>query len=92
MSFIISSNQKAMDSLAFTPHVPDTPAAGVCARSDNPGAMPTPERIAKRLVLSRGDFTLAPPEASDQAWLDATAVYNMAFGAMPILTMCWMSG
>jgi hypothetical protein len=67
-----------VDSIGFTPGAPDSPAAGVCARIAAPTAMPTPERLATRLVLEHGRATLDPPRPTDhatmtpeQAWTDS---------------------
>jgi hypothetical protein len=64
-----------LNSIGFTSGAPDSPAAGICARSANPETMPTPERAAAPLVLERGNITIDPPLPSDhpttsaeQAW------------------------
>ena len=58
---------RIFDSIGYTPTRPDTMAQGACARSRDPDAMPTPERLAKALMLERGDITLDPPTPSDHA-------------------------
>ncbi len=65
-----------VDSIGFTAGVPDTAAAGVCARSRTPGAMPRPHRLAGRLVLERGDITLDPPTPADAATMTAPEAWN----------------
>ena len=59
------------NSIGFTPHEPDTPVTGVCARLTHPVVMPTPERLATPLVLEQGEVTLDPPLPSDQATASA---------------------
>jgi hypothetical protein len=54
-----------LDSIGYSPGMPDTPASGTCAQMTDPTAMPTPERLATTLVLEQGDITLAPPLPSD---------------------------
>jgi hypothetical protein len=38
--------------------------------------MPPPERLARRLVLNRGNFTFDPPEASDEAVMSAVRAWR----------------
>lgn len=59
--------QEIVDSIRFTPGAPDTSATGVCVRSPHPNVMPSPERVARRLVLDRGTIVLDPPKRSDSA-------------------------
>src|SRR5437016_7948817 len=66
------------ESIGFAPAVPDTPAAGVCARSANPSTMPAPERLAQRLVLERGDVTLDPPHATDRPLMAAAQAWQQS--------------
>lgn len=70
--------QAIVDSIGFTPGGPDTPSAGVCARSPDPGTMPAPDRLRRRLVLGNKDtdFTLDPPEPSDQATMPAAQAWK----------------
>ena len=64
------------DSIGFTPDSPDTSAAGVCARSDHPDAMPTPERLTEQLVLEDGNVTLDPPAPTDQPNISAAEAWK----------------
>jgi len=66
------------NSVGFTPHSPDSRAAGMCARSASPGSMPAPGRLARRLVLDQGDVTLNPPLPSDQPALSAARAWSAA--------------
>jgi hypothetical protein len=65
-----------LNSIGFTPHSPDSRAAGVCARSASPDSMPAPQRLARRLVLEQGDVTLDPPLPSDQPAMSAAQAWN----------------
>ncbi|MGH3185301.1 MAG: hypothetical protein ACRDOE_25825, partial [Streptosporangiaceae bacterium] len=65
-----------LDSIGFIPGTPDTPAAGVCERSANPDAMPTPERLAQPLMLDQGGVTLDPPAPTDQAIMTASQAWS----------------
>ena len=69
---------RILASVGFTPRARDTPAAGVCPRSAHPNVMPVPERLTQKLVLRRGDFTLDPPQSSDQPVMTATDAWNKA--------------
>ena len=71
-----STAQAIFDSIGFTPGAPDTPAAGVCQRSANPGVMPTPERLVEPLVLDGGNITLNPPASSDRAVISAAEAWS----------------
>jgi hypothetical protein len=67
---------KILDSVGYSRGAPDTPAAEVCARSTDPNAMPTPERLTKRLVLDRGNVTLDPLPGSDRVAIGAAHVWT----------------
>ena len=56
-----------LDSIGYSQGLPDSYASGVCARTNDPTVMPTPERLSTTLVLEQGDITLAPPLPSDGA-------------------------
>jgi hypothetical protein len=58
---------RIFDSIGYAPTRTDTPARGACTRSRDSNVMPTPERLAKALMLERGDITLDPPTPSDHA-------------------------
>lgn len=55
------------DSIRYVNGIADSPAQRVCARNRDADRMPTPERLAARLVLDNGEVTLAPPRRSDVA-------------------------
>lgn len=65
-----------LDSIGFTLGMPDTPTLDVCALSQDPNAMPTPERLIEPLVLNSGNVILDPPAPSDQAIMTATKAWN----------------
>jgi hypothetical protein len=71
-----STTDEIVDSIGVSPGVRNTWAAGTCARSSHPGTMPPPERLARRLVLNRGNFTFDPPEASDEAVMSAVRAWR----------------
>ncbi len=65
-----------LDSVRFAPHAPDTPAAAKCSLSQNPLAMPAPERLPMSMTLNGGGVTLEPPPASAQPIVSAAKVWN----------------
>jgi len=71
-----STAQAIFDSIGFTPGAADTQAAGICGRSGNPDAIPTPERLAEPLLLDDGNVTLDPPASSDRAVMSAVLAWN----------------
>ena len=68
--------KRIFNTIGFTPHEPDTPVTGGCARSAHPDVMPTPERLATPLVLEQGEVTLDPPLPSDQATASASQAWS----------------
>lgn len=64
------------ESIRYTPRLPDSRAAGACARAAHLGMMPGPERLARRLVLKQIGVTLAPPLRSDQPLVSATLAWT----------------
>jgi hypothetical protein len=65
-----------VNSIGFASNVSDTAASGVCPRSPNPMAMPTPQREDQTARLNRGEVTLDPPLPSDQPAVTATQIWN----------------
>jgi hypothetical protein len=65
-----------LESIRYTPRLPDSRAAGTCARAAHPGVMPRPERLARRLVLKQIGVTLAPPLRSDQPVMSAALAWT----------------
>ncbi len=68
--------EEIFNTIGFAPHLPDTRAIGVCARSSHPAVMPTPERLARPLILEQGEVTLDPPLASDESNVSAAQVWK----------------
>jgi len=73
-----------VESIRFGPGTPDTPAAGVCPRSADPDAEPTPERLAQRLVLNHGDVTLDPPASGDEPVMTADSAWRQTQPHSPV--------
>jgi hypothetical protein len=70
-------------SIAYTPHLRDSPRAQACSMSPNPNATPTAERVNKPLVLEQGQVTLDPPMPSDRAATTAAAIWTKALAKQP---------
>jgi hypothetical protein len=64
------------NSIGYARGAPNTHAAGVCARSADPNAMPVPRRLRHRLVVEQHGVVLAPPRPSDRAVMTAAAAWS----------------
>jgi len=64
------------NSIGYAPGTPNTHAAGVCARSADPNAMPVPHRLRHRLVIEQHTITMAPPRPSDRPVMTAAAAWS----------------
>ena len=67
-----------LGSIGYRAGLPDTPAAGACARSANPGAMPEPRRLRHRAVVDQGSVTLAPPRPGDRPVMTAATAWAVS--------------
>ncbi len=70
-------------SVGYAPGEPDSRAAGRCARSAQPGSMPQPRRLTRRLVLDQGDVTLEPPAVGDRPTMPASRAWRAAGADFP---------
>jgi hypothetical protein len=75
--------QEIVHSIGFTRGLPNTAAAGTCAMSKDPDAMPTPERLSKPLVLDRGSEELKPPSPVQHAVMTASSAWTQSEPKQP---------
>jgi hypothetical protein len=70
--------KEIVHSIGFKKGIPNTRASGVCEMSNDPNAMPTPERLSKRLVLDHGSEVLEPPFPTQHAVMSASSAWVQA--------------
>jgi hypothetical protein len=69
---------RILGSAGYTRGTPDTRDTGDCEQAAGPPRMPTPARLARRLLIEQGDTTLNPPLPSDRPVMSATAAWQQA--------------